>query len=189
MASAPTIGAADGVYVNLFLPSRVTWMQGSTQATLTQKTDYPKANTMQFDLALAKPETFAMYIRIPEWAGAKTTVSVGGKRVDGEVRPGKFLAIQRTWKDGDRVEMEIEQPLRLEAVEQENPNIVALMRGPRALFAMGENPGKATRSQLLAARASGQSADEWIVRGDSSTLVMRPWTSIKDEPYRLYQRV
>lgn len=182
-------GSADGIYVNLFLPSRVTWMQGGTQVTLTQRTDYPKANATQFDLALAKPETFAMYIRIPEWAGAKTTVSVGGKRVEGEITPGKFLAIQRVWKDGDRVEMEIEQPLRLEAVEPENPNFVALMRGPQALFAMGENPGQATRSQLLAAIASGQSSDEWIVRGDASTLKLRPWTAIKDEPYRLYQRV
>ena len=182
-------GAADGIYVNLFLPSRVSWMQGSTKISLTQKTEYPKADTTQFEMALSNPETFAMYVRIPEWAGPKTTVSVGGKRVEGEITPGKFLAIKRTWKDGDRVEMEIEQPLRLEATERENPNVVALMRGPLALFAMGENPGQATRSQLLAASVSGQSLDEWIVRGDAGTMKMRSWTAIKDEPYRLYHRV
>ena len=31
--------------------------------------------------------------------------------------------------DGDRVEFEVEMPLRLEAVDDANPNTVALMRG------------------------------------------------------------
>src|SRR5271168_3084476 len=31
----------DGIYVNLFLPSRVTWMQNGAQCTLTQRTNYP----------------------------------------------------------------------------------------------------------------------------------------------------
>jgi uncharacterized protein len=182
-------GSADGIYVNLFMPSRVTRMQGGTPVTLTQKTDYPKASTMQFDVALANPQNFTVYVRVPAWAGPKTTMSVGGKRVEGEIAPGQFFAIQRTWKDGDRVEMEIEQPFRLEAVEPENPNIVALMRGPLALFAMGENPGQAKRSQWLAASASGQSSDEWVVRGDAGVVTMRSWTAIKDGPYRLYHRV
>ncbi len=178
----------DGLYVNLFLPSRVTWMQGGTQCTLTQKADYPKANTTQFELGLARPENFALNVRIPAWIGAKTAVSVNGKRVENEIAPGKFLALQREWNNGDRVEMEFEMPLRLEAIEPENPNILALMRGPLALFALGESPAESTRQQLLAATVSSQSSDDWVVQANDGAVKFRAFSAIKDEPYRLYQR-
>jgi DUF1680 family protein len=180
----------DGIYVNLFLPSRVTWTEGNTQVTMTQKTEYPKANTMQLEFAMmGNLEAFALNVRIPAWAGAKTIVSVNGKRVDGEIAPGKFLAVQRTWKHGDRVEIEIETPLRLEAIEPESPNIVALMRGPLAMFAIGENPAQPTREQLMAASASGQSSDDWVVNTSSGPVTLRSFAAIKDEPYRLYHTV
>ncbi|HUJ31334.1 MAG TPA: beta-L-arabinofuranosidase domain-containing protein [Candidatus Acidoferrum sp.] len=179
----------DGLYVNLYLPSRVTWMQGGTKCSLTQKTDYPKASVIQFELAAAKPEAFALNFRIPAWAGSKTTVSVNGNRVGGEIAPGKFLAVQRAWKDGDRVDIEMEMPLRLEPIEPENPNIVALMRGPLALFAIGENPPAPTREQLMAATVSPQSSDDWVVLAAAGSVTFRSFALIKDEPYRLYHTV
>ncbi|MGA9885122.1 MAG: beta-L-arabinofuranosidase domain-containing protein [Candidatus Acidiferrales bacterium] len=177
------------LYVNLFLPSRVTWMQGGTQCTLTQKTDYPKASTTEMMLGLERPETFALNVRIPEWAGPKTIVSVNGKRVEGQIVPAKFLAIQRTWKDGDRVEIEFDMTLRLEAIAQENRDTVALMRGPLALFAIGKDPAEATRQQLLTAALSSRSSDDWMVPSNRGPITFRSFMVIKDEPYRLYQRV
>ena len=177
----------DGLYVNLFLPSRVAWTQGGTKCTMTQKTDYPNANTMQFELAMPASETFALKFRIPAWAGPKTTVSVNGKGADGEIAPGKFFAVQRTWKDGDRVDIEMEMPLRLERIEPESPNIVALMHGPVALFAIGDNPAAPTRDQLMAATVSSQSSSDWTVQTNSGAVTFRSFADIKDEPYRLYQ--
>jgi DUF1680 family protein len=179
----------DGIYVNLFVPSRVSWSQNDTPCTLTQTTKYPSANTTQFEFALPRPTTFAVYLRIPEWAGAKTTVSVNGRRADSEPSPGKFLSLQRTWKDGDRVEVEFDMPLRLEAVDEQNPNRVALMRGPIALFAVGNIPSRIKRSQLLAATRISVSADDWAAPTDGGTLTLRPFASIMSEDYRLYQTV
>jgi len=178
----------DGVYVNLFLPSRVSWSQNNTPCTLTQTTQYPSANTTQLDFTLSHPETFTVYVRIPEWAGAKSSLSVNGRRADNELAPGKFLALQRSWKDGDRVEIEFEMPMRLEAVDAQNPNQVALMHGPIALFAVGGIPSRIKRNQLLAATRVAASAD-WQVLTDEGTLVMRPFASIMNENYRLYQTV
>jgi DUF1680 family protein len=179
----------DGIYVNLFLPSRLTWTQGGARCTLTQKTDYPKTNSVQVELALARPETFAIYLRVPAWAGSKTAVLVNGKRAENEIIPGKFLLLKRTWKDGDRVEFEIEMPLRLEAVDDATPNTVALMRGPLALFAVGSTFPEVTRGQLLAATTSSQSSDDWIVRSKGEPMTLRPFAAIKDEAYRLYHKV
>ena len=179
----------DGLYLNLFLPSRVTWTQGGTKCTLTQTTDYPKAGATQLAMGMARAETFALNIRIPAWIGPKTAIFVNGTPIDDEITPGKFLALQRTWNDGDRVEIEFDMPLRLEPIEQENPNIVALMRGPVALFAIGEKIAQPTRAQLLAATVSSQSSDDWMVQVESGGVTFRSFAVIQDETYRLYQRV
>jgi len=181
--------SSDGIYVNLFLPSRVTWSQNNTQVTLTQTTTYPHAQTTQLAFALARPERFAVYVRIPAWAGAKTNVSVNGRRADAPSEPGKFMALERSWKDGDRIEVEFEMPLRLEPIDDQNPNNVALVGGPLALFAVTEVPSRITKAQLLGASRVSQSSDDWLVRTDSGTLTLRPFAKIMDEGYRLYMRI
>src|SRR6059058_4449753 len=77
--------ANEGIYVNLFLPSRVRWVQGGTHCTLTQQTRYPTTNTIQLQLDMARPEMFAMHLRVPAWADTKTRISVNGKRVEGDL--------------------------------------------------------------------------------------------------------
>jgi len=181
--------SADGVYVNLFIPSRLSWMQNNTQCSLTQLTDYPRANTTQLSLNLARPESFALYVRIPAWAGAKTGVSINGRRAESAIEPGKFLALQRSWKDGDRVEIEFEMPLRLEAIDNENPNNVALLHGPTALFAVDNISAKLSRNDLLSATAVSSSSSDWVVKTDAGLLTLRPFSSIMSEEYRLYNRV
>lgn len=181
--------ASDGVYVNLYLPSRVSWMQNGARCTITQHTSYPTSNATQLLLEMARAENFTVYLRIPEWSDAGTQISVNGKRVTGEVTPGKFFAVTRTWKNGDRVEFEVGMPLRLEAVDPQNTNTVALVRGPLALFATGNLPAKFSRPQLLAATGASKSSENWLVQGDTGKVTFRPFAVLGDEPYRLYQNV
>lgn len=178
----------DGIYVNLFMPSRVSWSQNNTQVTLTQTTEYPRTETTQLGFSLARPETFTVYVRIPAWAGPKTTISVNGGRSEAGVEPGKFLALKRTWKDGDRVEAEFEMPLRLDPVDNENRNNVALVRGPLALFAVNEIPANITGKQLLAATKVAQSSHDWSSKTENGVLTFRPFMEIMSENYRLYIR-
>ncbi|PYV78650.1 MAG: hypothetical protein DMG96_06810 [Acidobacteria bacterium] len=179
----------DGLYVNLFVPSRVSWSQNNTQCTLTQRTEYPRQSTTQFDFALARPETFTVYLRIPAWAGPKTTLAVTGTRISDAIEPGKFLPLKRAWKDRDRIELEFDIPLRLEAIDDQDRENVALMRGPLALFAVGEISQRIERKQLLAATAVGRSSEDWTVQTDGGVLTLRPFSAIMSERYRLYNRV
>src|SRR3984893_341615 len=59
--------APDGIYVNLFLPSRASWTKNGTRCTLSQKTNYPASNTTQLQLQMPRPENFTIYIRVPAW--------------------------------------------------------------------------------------------------------------------------
>jgi uncharacterized protein len=181
--------AKEGIYVNLFLPSRVTWKQNGTPCTLTQQTSYPTTNTTQLQLEMAKPESFTIYVRVPAWADGKTRISVNGQRTEGDVVPGKFFPLTRTWKNGDRVEYEIGMPLRLQAVDAQNPQIVALVRGPLALFGTGNLPANFSSAQLLGASAQSPTSDDWMVQGDAGKVTFRPFAAVGDETYRLYQNV
>ncbi|HEY0797070.1 MAG TPA: beta-L-arabinofuranosidase domain-containing protein [Acidisarcina sp.] len=180
---------ARGIYVNLFIPSRVSWSQNGTPCELAQTTSYPSSNKTQLGFTLPRPESFTVSVRIPEWAGPKTRVSVNGGRVEGEMAPGRFLPVSRTWKDGDRIEVELDMSLRLEAVDSENPNRVALMYGPIALLGVDEIPPHILRKDLLAATRVSPSGTDWQVQTSSGTLTLRPFASIMSENYRLYQLV
>ncbi len=178
--------SADGIYVNLFIPSRLTWSPNKTPCTITQHTSYPASNVTELQFGLARPESFTVYLRIPAWADAKSRVTLNGTGVESEIVPGKFLAVTRSWKDGDRLEFEIGIPLRLEAVDEQNPNTVALLRGPIALFALGNLSAKINRAQLLAAASTSQSSEDWLVQTDTGKLAFRLFSAIGGEAYRLH---
>ena len=175
-----------GIYVNLFVPSRASWMQNKTFCTITQQTDYPAANITEFQFEMRRPENFALHLRVPAWAGRETRVSINGRRENVEIWPGTFLALQRRWKSGDRVEFEIGMSPRLEPVDVQSPDTVALLRGPVALFAIGDIPQRITRSQLLAANAVSASSSDWQAQTDAGPMLLRPFAAIAAEPYRLY---
>jgi DUF1680 family protein len=179
----------EGVYVNLYVPSKVKWARGSERIALTQLTNYPHQPTTQIEVATAKPTAFPVYLRIPAWAGAKTTVAVNGKRVLSSPEPGRFTRLDRTWKNGDRIEIEFGMPTVLEAVDPQHPNLMAPVHGPLALFSVGEIPVSVRRSELLAVTQVPNGSTNWQTKTASGTLTLRPFTAIQDEHYRLYLKV
>jgi hypothetical protein len=177
---------AEGVYVNLYVPSRVHWTQGGTRVALMQATNYPQQRETTIQVTAEKPSRFPVHVRIPAWAGGGTSIAVNGKHVVEGPEPGKFARLERTWKDGDRIEVEFEMPLRLEAVDAQHPKLQALMQGPQALFGVGELPARVSKQDLLnTAQVTAGSAD-WQTKTAAGTLTLRPFAAIHDEPYRLY---
>ena len=183
-----------GVYVNLYVPSRVSWLHGKELVTLTQTTSYPFEPTTTLTLSVRKPIETTVYLRIPEWSAFKTRIKINGVKAVMENSttacfcppPGEFLCLKRTWKDGDRIEIEFDMPTTLEAVDPEHPNLVAPIHGPLALFTLSKLPPRLTSKTLLSIKQSAKGSSDWQVQTDSGTLSLRPFQSIKDEPYRLY---
>jgi len=162
--------APGGIYVNLYVPSRVSWKQGSTRCSILQETDYPTGNGSTLTVTAPPSNDFTVFLRIPAWAGKGTTVSVNGKRVRGDLAPGVF-PVRRQWKTGDKIELEIDQSLRYEPVDAQNPNQVALLRGPQVMFAITDTQPKISRRQLTAL---------------PSNVRLLPFGSIGDEVYQTY---
>ena len=175
----------DGVYVNLYVPSRVTWKRGAESVVLTQKTSYPHQPSTEIIVSSAKPISFPIYLRIPAWAGPKTTIAINGKHVVNGPAPGQFARLDRAWDEGDHIEVEFDMPTVLEAVDAQHPNLMAAVHGPLALFAVGDVPASVRKEDLLAAKQVAMGSTDW----KAGALTMRPFASIGDERYRLYLKV
>jgi DUF1680 family protein len=176
----------DGIYVNLYVPSRVTWARGGQRVAVTQQTGYPHHPASQIEISAVKPSLFAVFLRIPAWAGPGTTIAVNGKRVLASPEPGRFARLDRTWKNGDRIEIEFDMPTVLEAVDAQHPNLLAPVHGPLALFSVGAIPAKIGRQELLAASQISAGSTDWQAKTAAGTLTLRPFAAIQDEFYRLY---
>lgn len=174
----------DGIYVNLYVPSRLKWNRGS----ILQETTYPTGSGVTLTLTVAQPSEFTIYLRIPAWAGKGTTVSVKGSRLRAEMRPG-FLPVRRTWKSGDKIELEIDQPLQYEPVDAQTPSQVALLRGPQVMFAIAEAQPKLARRQLTSAKVEKAQGDDWVARTETGDIRLRPFGAIRDEVYQTYFEV
>jgi DUF1680 family protein len=135
------------------------------------------------------PETFTIGLRIPAWAGSASALAINGKRLEQPLTAGTFHEIQRTWSDGDRIELTLDRPVRLEAADEKHPELLAIMQGPLALFAVGNRFLPFNRSELLTVRqTSAGSADYRISTGDGMQ-VFKPYFAISSETTRLYQPV
>ena len=112
---------------------------------------------------------------------------MNGKRVSEAVQPGSFAAIRRTWKDGDRVELELPMPLRLEQVDANHPQFAALMQGPLTLHAVADSQPSFSKEALLQAKPTNNAKGDWTATSaDGSTVAMRPFMNIDKESYSTY---
>jgi DUF1680 family protein len=179
--------SADGVYVNLFTPSSVHWSDQGGKYGLKQETQYPFDNKIQIQVSATQPKEYTLYVRIPGWATPNPVLSVNGKRVSSPVEPGSFASIRNTWKDGDLVELELPMPLRLEAVDANHPEMVALVQGPLVLLAVAESQPSFDRKTLLQAKATKNASGDWLASSsDGSRVSMRPFMNIDKESYSTY---
>lgn len=177
---------AKSVFVNLYLPSIVSWEQDGAEVKLSQKSSYPNDGSVEFEFSLSKPADLTVNFRIPAWTDGPA-ISVNGRSWKDPIVPGTFAALHRQWKNGDRVTLDLPMRMRLEALDPANPNTVALLRGPLVLFPITKSPVKVTRQQLL--NAKSVAAGRWEVPAEGRPVTMLPFTAIEDEQYSTYLRV
>jgi uncharacterized protein len=178
---------AQGVYVNLYMPSTLNWKQHGAAMSLKQSSNYPLDGEIRFDLTASSERHFVLRFRIPAWAGDLGILRVNGKRISLGATAGGFASVSRTWRNGDRIELELPLTLQLEPIDGRHPDTVALLRGPLVLFAITDSPPIVTRSQLLAAKQVSDA--EWHVETDGGIISLMPFYTIKDQTYTTYVRI
>lgn len=184
--------SADGLYVNLFVPSEVTWTHGGQSIKLTQNTAYPEADSTQLRLQVDAPAEFTLYIRIPGWLQSPAKLSVNGKSAAVSSEPRKFAAIHRRWQNNDTVEVELPFTFRVQAVDEQHPNNVALMWGPLMMVAVNSPitiAGAALSSTGGLSRSPYTNSQFEALRGPDK-IRFKPFYQVNEETYTTYiQRV
>jgi DUF1680 family protein len=178
----------DAVYLNLYIPSTLRWAARGAQVTLTQDGEYPFASSVSVKVGASRPTEFALKFRIPSWA-KDARLEVNGTRWRDAPLPGTFASVSRLWRDGDRVDIELPRPLRLESINADHPDTVALLSGPLVLFAITADgaPPRAARQQLLSATQTGKRV--WDLPGTHGSMRFLPFVAIDQEPYSTYLQV
>jgi DUF1680 family protein len=118
-----------GLWVNLFIPSVVTWRE--QHATLTQVTSFPEQPSTRLRWTLVRPTSLTLNLRHPAWAPA-VEVRVNGTVVARSDAPGSYVTVDRVWHSGDTVDLSL--PMQVAAVPLPTaPTVFALAYGPLVL--------------------------------------------------------
>jgi len=203
---------SDGVFVNLFIPSELNWAEKGFR--LRQETTFPDSQRTALVVKTERPMQLALRLRIPEWLASSPAVRVNGKALDASASPGSYLAISRTWNDGDRVEMDLPMRLRLEKMP-DDAHLQAVLYGPLVLAGDLGSSGltekmivgpegppmrkSALDTEVPSFKAAGDDPASWIKPADkpltfrtanqAQDVTLAPLNSIFDKRYSVYWRV
>lgn len=124
-----------GLYLNLFVPSEVTWQQDGALVRLTQDTLFPEAESTTLTVHTSGPVEFSLRVRQPGWAAAPLAAQINGQPISMSLQPSGWLALSRTWQDGDVLALSLPMPLWFQPVDVQHPHRAALLKGPVVLVA------------------------------------------------------
>lgn len=136
----------DSLYVNLFIASALDWRERGIH--VTQATRFPDEPRTRITVEGAGE--FALKIRYPGWvAPGALMLRLNGRPVVAKARPGGYVELRRSWRAGDRVDVELPMRTTLEPMPGLK-NYVAVLHGPIVLAAKTPQPG-----EMLSFRADG----------------------------------
>ncbi|MGE5293381.1 MAG: beta-L-arabinofuranosidase domain-containing protein [Solirubrobacterales bacterium] len=120
----------DGVFVNLFIASELNWRDKGIR--LRQETQWPDTPATSLVVHTEQPKEFSLRVRVPAWAEKGFAVKLNGKPLAIESKPSSFMAVRRTWSDGDRLDITMPMGVRV-APMPDDKNLVAFLYGPLVL--------------------------------------------------------
>jgi DUF1680 family protein len=120
---------ATALYVNLFMASELNWRAKNLR--VTQTTGFPDEDVTRLAIRVDTPTRMTLKIRHPSWC-RRLTLRVNGRERRDSGGSGTYVDIDRTWHDGDVVDVHIPMQLHLEALPG-SPDLVAVMYGPIVL--------------------------------------------------------
>jgi hypothetical protein len=155
-----------------------------------------------------------IHVRIPGWTTEQAQIKINGLPLEAMADPGSYLAIRRTWHDGDIINVSLPMELRQEPLPGDDSTVAALY-GPLVLAAdLGAGPtdesyrivhGRDTVPKNLPAAspvptvpvAPDASTKQWIqvespallrftATGENAKSKLIPMYEISDQRYSVY---
>lgn len=123
--------ADNGIAALVYAPSNVkAKVANGIEVNIQEQTNYPFEETIRFNVSFAdkkvKQAFFPFHVRIPAWC-EQPVLKVNGKPVQTDAYPGQVSRVNREWKEGDVLTLEL--PMKV-AVSRWYDNGAVVERGP-----------------------------------------------------------
>jgi DUF1680 family protein len=200
------------IYINQFIPSTLDWKDEGF--VLEQVTQFPREQGTTLKIKSTHPVPRTIHVRIPYWTTEEAQVKINGRPLDAMADPGSYLAIRKTWQEGDTISISLPMELRQEPLPGDD-SVTAALYGPLVLAAdLGSGPtdeanrvihsGDTVPKNLPAASplpsvaaTSDAKTEQWIqaeslselrftAAGVSAKYKLKPIYQISDQRYSVY---
>ena len=104
--------APDGLYVNLYEPSRIEWRHSDEIMWITMRTAFPRDGKVELEIGTPTPQKAALRIRMPSWAPSAIALQVNGTQA-AIGTPGTYVTLNRVWNAGDTISFALPMALKL----------------------------------------------------------------------------
>ena len=132
--------APDGIYVNLFEPSTLSWSKAGESLQLRMTTQFPAQPDVQIQVLASHPVRAKIRIRVPSWAAAEMPIKINSNLAT-TGGPGTYVTLDEAWSDGDRISFALPMKLKLTRYKGSDQiaghNRYAIEYGPILLAAVG----------------------------------------------------
>lgn len=179
---------AGALYVNLFIPSEVTWSERGFR--LLQRGGYPDTDTVRLTVTEGGGR-LALKVRVPGWladAGPRARVLVGGRPVDTRPVPGRYLTIDRHWRTGDTVELTFPRELVWRPAP-DNPHLQAVSYGPLVLAGAYGETGPRTIPDIEPSSVrpvAGRGGPQFTAVAEGTKVALLPFHRVHHQSYNVY---
>lgn len=117
----------DSLFVNLFVASELSWK--SKKIVLRQETNFPDQESTRLTIVSGNRK-FKLLLRYPSWVEAgNLEIKLNGKMLVFSGKPSEYVVIDRKWKKGDVLEVQLPMKNTLEQLINV-PSYIAFMHGP-----------------------------------------------------------
>ena len=119
----------DSFFINYYGPMTATAeTESKITVIFTQTTDYPVSGHIELRVDPEQQCEFVLNLRVPYWS-SKTAVSINGQAIT-NVKTGSYLELDRSWKKGDTITLDLDMSLHLWVGERDCKGLTSVYRGP-----------------------------------------------------------
>jgi uncharacterized protein len=197
----------DSLYVNLYVDSNLEWPEKGLH--IKQETRFPEQQGTTIVISAKNPVQMEINLRIPYWANGGS-VKLNGAELPAFSSPSSYLALNRVWKSGDKIELHL--PMRLHTAPMPDVSSVqAMMYGPLVLAGRFDRvskemmygdyePKPADQYKVPEIVADAANPTGWVktdaqqpllfhMAGQSEPVTLAPLYTILQERYAVYWKV
>lgn len=175
----------DGLWVNLYIGSSIEGKAGELPVRFEMRSSLPRTGDVHIEAKTENAVPFPLFLRLPAWCRS-VSVRVNGADIGSpKGSENGYLKIDRTWANGDIVELHFDMPIEL---IEANPLVradagkVAIQRGP-VVYCLEEADNGANLSALSIDRNAPLAAHyeedllggTVVVEGGAKRRVQRGW--------------